>query len=150
MLRRLTLFLALASVALAQATVEPPSKLLLRIEGFTGASYSVELVPDSSTVRYRHNSETFTNAESTKEEKIEIAKERWAIFWKRLEDAKVWTWKKRYTVAPNPPDGTAWSVTLDWSGHSISSSGVNAYPDAKQFGLFKSAVSELLEGRKFE
>jgi hypothetical protein len=144
MLRSLTLLtvLAVTSLARAQPAETSPSKLLLRIEGFLGASYWVELVPDSSSVR-------FTTAEGTKEEKIDIPNERWSIFWKRLEEANVWSWKKQYRD-PNTVDGTVWTVTIDWSGRKVGSSGSNAYPDIKQFEIFKAGVSELLGGRKFE
>jgi hypothetical protein len=144
------MFLVLASLACAQSPVTLPSKLLLRIEGFDGPSYRVDLEPGSSFVRYRYNAETFTEAAGTREEKLEIAKESWAIFWKRLDEAKVWSWKEHYAPAKDEPDGTVWTVRLDWSNRKVSSSGTNAYPDLKQFGIFKAAVAELLGGRKFE
>jgi hypothetical protein len=150
MLRGLTLLLAIVSIAFAQAPLDPPSKLELRIEGFLGDSYRAEIVPGSSVVVYRHNPDTFTDSGGTKEEKIEVPKDRWPVFWKHIEEAKVWSWKKRYSVSPNPPDGTVWSVALDWNGRAVRSAGANAYPEAKQFAAFKAAVSELLGGRKFE
>src|SRR5689334_18557757 len=117
MLRSLTIpiFLILASFGWAQGPTTSPSKLTLRIEGFDGPSFWVELVPDSSSVRYRYNPDTFTEAAGTKEEKIEIAGQSWAVFWKRLEEVKVWSWKEHYEPAQNPPDGTVWTVRLDWS-----------------------------------
>ena len=109
----------------------------------------MELIEGTSTVRYLHNPATFTNAKGTKEERIEIPSERWPVFWQRLEEAKAWTWKKNYRDK-NAEETSFWHVLIEWDGHKLESSGVNAYPELEQFSVYTAAVSELLGGQKFE
>src|SRR3954464_8917852 len=104
--RALVLIVAFAFVTLASAqTVDlRPTTLLVSIEAYMGESCRAEFLPGSGTVLYRYNPETFTDAPNTKIENIDIPKERWTAFWKRLDEAKVWSWKKDYARSPNIPD----------------------------------------------
>ncbi len=144
-----------AILALLWAGLQPvaggdkPTKMSLGVGGFLGASYRVELVEGTSTVQYLYNPQTFTNFKGTKEEKIEIPLERWAAFRRSLDAAGVWGWKKQY-VRKGVADGTVWDLTIEWGDHKIRSTGDNAFPKRKAFAAFKTAVSELLGGRKFE
>jgi len=153
MLRLLVLAICLGPASFAKAqelAATPPTKLLIKVGGFNGPSYLVELIPGSSSVRYRHNPDTFTEAGdgSTREEIIEIPRNRWITFWLRLEEAKVWKWKDRYELSNKGPDGTVWSVDVRWNGRSADSFGYNAYPP--QFRMLKEAVVELIGGKLFE
>ena len=128
---------------------DKPAKLSLGIGGFLGASYRVELVEGTATVRYLYNPQTFTASKGTEEEKIEIPLQRWIAFRKGLDAASVWNWKKEYGKK-DVADGTVWDVTIEWDDKKISSRGDNAYPKAKQFAAYKSAVRALLGGKNFE
>ena len=139
-------FIVAQATALADAL---PTKLSLSIEGFDGASYRIDLIDGTNEVRYLSNPKTFTSQPGTREEKLTIPKQRWLAFGKRLEEAKVWKWKKRYEEK-GVVDGTVWQVLIEWDGLKADSSGDNAYPDVKQFAIYKAAVSELLGGKKFE
>jgi hypothetical protein len=145
----------LAIFALLWAGLQPivaddkPTKLSLGIGGFLGASYRVELVQGTATVRYLHNPHTFTNSKGTKEEKIEIPSQRWTSFRKGLDAASVWRWKRQY-VRKGVADGTVWDITIEWGDQNISSTGVNAYPNEKEFAAFKAAIRDLLGGKNFE
>ena len=142
--------LALFWVGLQPAAAgDKPTKMSLGIGGFLGASYRVELLEGTSTVQYLYNPQTFTNLKGTKEEKIEIPLERWTAFRKSLDAAGVWGWKTQY-VHKGVADGTVWDLTIEWGDHKIKSKGDNAFPRQKDFVVFKTAVSELLGGRKFE
>ncbi|MDB6029646.1 MAG: hypothetical protein JWM68_5869 [Verrucomicrobiales bacterium] len=140
------LFLTVAS---AKAIDTVPTKLSLRIEGFLGASYRVDLIEGTNAVRYMMNPQTFTSQPGTKEQKLTIPKQRWIAFRKRLDDANIWKWEKSYRQK-GVVDGTVWQVLIEWDGRKADSSGANAYPNAKQFSIYKAAVSELLGGKKFE
>lgn len=126
-----------------------PTKLTLGIGGFIGASYRIELMDGTDTVRYLSNPNTFTGAPGTKEEKLTIPNERWAKFRERLDKANVWDWKKAY-IDHQIVDGTKWHVTIEWAGKKVDSEGSNAYPEPKQFSAFEKAVEELLGGKPFE
>jgi hypothetical protein len=128
---------------------EKPTKLSLGIGGFLGASYRVELVEGTSAIKYLHNPQTFTSSKGTNEEKIEIPPQRWTAFRKGLDTAAIWGWKKQY-VRKGVVDGTVWDVNIEWGDQKISSTGDNAYPNQKEFAAFKTAVHDLLGGKKFE
>ena len=143
------LFLSLTTLAFAAAPSAMPKRLSLRLEQLSEASYRVELIEGASAVRYRHNPATFTTAQGTKEERIEIPPERWPVFWQRLEEAKAWGWKKNYRDK-GVDETSLWHVRIEWDGRKLESSGVNAYPELEQFSVYTAAVSELLGGLKFE
>jgi hypothetical protein len=141
---------ALCSPLLGQPPSERPAKLSTRIQGFNGESYRVDLTPGSATVVYQSNSDTFTGAAGTARKSIEIPPTRWAALWKSLDEAKVWSWRKDYASDRINPDPTEWSVEIRWCGRTIIASGIDAYPDPKQFKAFEAAISELVGGLPFK
>jgi hypothetical protein len=120
-----------------------PSKLRMGIEGFAGVSYRAELVSGKSAIVYLFNPRTFTSWKGTKRRTIPIPSERWIAFHQSLDQARIWNWKSKY-VDPNVADGTVWDIEIAWGDRTIKSRGSNAYPDSKQFEIYRKAVEELL------
>jgi len=142
-------WLALVSPSVGFASERLPARLELDSGGFLGASFKVVLIKDTDTVRYFSNPHTFVSAPGTSERTLKIPQERWLIFRRRLEEAKVWTWKKKYEPSKPVYDGTQWSVAIEWDGKKIESHGSNAFPEREQYKLFLNAVRDLLGGERF-
>ena len=142
----LLLFLLTAPLAAAEPSLAP-KKFIAAIGGFLGASYRVELsAPNRLT--YEHNPHTFTSAKGTQRTSIRVTPEQWRKFRKRLDAARVWSWKPKYSK-PKVRDGTVWTFVIEDSDRSIVSHGNNAYPDLRQFEQMRLAVEELLGGKNF-
>lgn len=74
-----------------------------------------------------------------------IPAERWTLFRRRLEEARVWQWHNRYDNF-SITDGTNWHLELAWAGHKMNSAGQNAYPDSDGFRAVIAAIVELQHG----
>jgi hypothetical protein len=140
--------LACAAVAKGDSNGDRPDKLIASIEGFSGASYRVEL-GDADEAIYLYNPRTFTGSPGTIRSRIQVDLVRWKSFRKALNDAEVWKWKKEYSE-PGTQDGTVWTLSVTYHDTSIETHGNNAYPDKKQFEVFRSAIVALLAGRDFK
>src|SRR2546423_7087064 len=141
------LMVVLAAAGQAEDSSIIPKKLIVSIEGFLGASYKVELSTDE-TVTYFHNPHTFTADSRTKRSRIRVPAERWRIFRQRLDAAKVWSWRREYRDR-SVADGTVWHLEVAYADRKIICDGDNAYPPEKQFEEFRSAVQELVGGKRF-
>lgn len=72
--------------------------------------------------------------------------EAWATFWREVEDAGVWGWKRIYEPEDPIMDGTSWGLSLSDGRRIIESSGSNVGPPG--LGAVCHAISRLV-GERF-
>ncbi len=82
------------------------------------------------------------------EKKIKLDESKILYFWKRIDELKVWNWKKSYHHSLNepqpPPDGYTWVVKLrNRDGKSKYSTGYEKFP--KTFKKFVDEINKLFE-----
>jgi len=134
-----------------------PTAFYIKIGGFHGPSYSVEL---------RDGKLHYTADEPARQKKIEKAvtptEEQWRQFWQKMDQVRLWQWSREY-VNREVLDGTQWNVRIKYDGKSLVASGSNAYPletDVAQsnnspeaslpFNQFLQAVSKLIGNLPFQ
>src|SRR4051794_37936894 len=107
-LSQLVLFIVFGAACEAADTPSKvsPITFVASLQGFAGASYKVEMTA-SGDVTYLANPHTFTSAPGTTRTKIRVEADRWALFRRRLDAAKVWSWRSDY-VNSTVADGTVW------------------------------------------
>lgn len=71
--------------------------------------------------------------------------ERWQAFRESLDRLNVWQWRPEYHRPI--PDGTGWSLRIQYADRQLTAEGHNNHPE--NFGAFLEAVNTLLGGRKF-
>ena len=120
-----------------------PQIFFISIGGYTGSSYQVEL--KNGKLIYT----LFGYGYEKEGEKIfEPTSEQWEKCLKVADEIHIWKWKKRYDD-PNMTDGTSWRVNIKINEKEIDSSGSNAFPDGDGFGIFISAVKQLINNEFF-
>jgi hypothetical protein len=129
-----------ATVHANEPSATIPTRLVASIEEWKGASYRVELV--GGGISY------FDNL-SGRTRRISVPAERWAAFRRRLDSAKVWSWRAKY-IDLGIVDGTVWRLEVAYGDRKVVSEGFNAYPPKKQFEEFRAAVQDLTGGKRFE
>jgi hypothetical protein len=102
----------------------------------------------------RASSRWFPYSTTADEPIIQIPEKRWQDFWREVEAIGVWNWKRSYES--NLLDGTQWTLKLGHTGHTLHTSGNNAYPETEghefplehppggQFDRFLTALSHLI------
>lgn len=124
-----------------------PQRFSASLEGFGGPSYSVRMMADGSLLEYLSNPRGFIARPETRRTVVSVTPQQWAAFRRNLETAQFQTWDANYKN-DRVVDGTVWKVEAAWPEGRGASGGRNAYPDAKQFAIFKAAVAQLA-GREF-
>ena len=132
-----------------------PRKLLIRVGGYMGPSYSVEL--RGGKLRYEATKARYAEPRS---EFIIPTEKQWTQFRSVLDSIRVWQWLSDY---PNPGvcDGTNWRAEVVYDDAEVVSHGDNNYPNAggqpsgtpggtREFRRLTKAVRALLGGRDFE
>jgi hypothetical protein len=82
--------------AIANSSGVRPIKFAASIQGFTGASYRVEMTTAGDIV-YLANPHTFTSAPGMTRTRISIPPDRWSAFRRRLDTTRVWSWRSDYS-----------------------------------------------------
>ena len=131
-----------------------PKRFHVRIGGYMGPSYSVQLV--RSELQYKSCEQGYTN---WKTETISVTGKQWETFRTAIDSLDVWQWEREY---PNPGvlDGTHWDIDIA-SDMRIRSHGDNNYPknDATEsyepeegglFDRFMSTLRSLVGGHNFQ
>jgi len=147
------LAIAVAACPALAASPTVPAKFLVRIGGFLGPSYSVELV-DNVLVYGKVKAGVLV--EPTK---IRPSPEQWNAFRVSLDNIGAWKWQSTY-YASDVRDGTAWLVDIEYADRKLSSAGSNSYPGlsgapsrdvgyTKEFEAYLSAVETLIGNRPF-
>lgn len=136
----LVLFVFWRELALAQKT-EMPRELALRIGGFFGPTYRVDL----------REGKVYYGVQTSGENKerlttYEPSQQQWSAFKKSLDEIGVWNWKKDYERPVM--DGTQWSFTIKYRSERLESTGSNDYP--KGYEKFLEAVKRLIDGQSFQ
>jgi hypothetical protein len=149
------LFLLLA--AFARSAAEPstvPTRLVARIGGFLGSSYSVEL--KGGTLTYTVSGRGQTNVRHATITPTEAA---WREFRRALDDLKIWQWQSDYPRG-GVVDGTQWLFEIAYSDRALTSRGDNNYPDGAgkptgkpeftpSFNRYLGAIKKLIGGKDF-
>jgi hypothetical protein len=96
------------------------------------------------------------------EKVVTPTEEQWELFWKEIENARLWSWSDEY-YNYDVKDGTFWFVEISYRGRSIKSRGSNSYPSegdvskpnpgaeySQPFSVILRGVRNLLGGLEFE
>jgi hypothetical protein len=134
----------------------PPNRLQFSLGGVAGSSYAVELDHVESSDEHTElelGVLRFVHRRSAGRPHVEAVvrpdADEWGAFWHRLQQLGVLGWEGEFRT-PRVVDGTSWSLELDWAGHTVSTSGSNAYPPhgdstepGHHFAAFCRAISRL-------
>ncbi len=123
----------------------PPRLLLAAIGNGVDGYYQVRWEGEALEWRFRDE-----------RERVVPDARAWRMFWRAVEQNKVWEWRDRYE-RHSVEEGTYWILELVHEGAQLSSSGANAYPPGprgsgertREFERFCAAVSRLAGGRRF-
>ncbi|MGF9760842.1 hypothetical protein AAII07_37210 [Microvirga sp. 0TCS3.31] len=114
-------FVCFAHAAIA-ADLSPPQRFEIYHGNQLFGFVTVQLVDGEKLVFTRQG------PISRQQEIIKPSPEAWAHFRKRLDQLKVWKWKKNYSNSMTVKDGTQWRVLVTYKDKALDSSGSNAYP----------------------
>ena len=120
-----------------------PTKLVFFIGGF-GPGWEVRW--EEGKLSYRCG--FFGEGTEIGHERIPTEAE-WQEFWRGVETAKVWEWRKKYSQPVL--DGTSWSLEIVYNGKRLRSRGDNGYPGSDDsnydehgpFGILLKAIIKL-------
>jgi hypothetical protein len=155
--RHLVRFLWLIGVLMlsqgAQAMGGRPEQLVIRIGGFMGPSYALEMQKEG-VVTYSYTG----RGKAKTSETIAVTSQQWEDFYQRLNHLGAHNWHESY-MNMQSRDGTQWLVEITYPELRVKAQGSNAYPledgssnDAPRvtpsFEAFLQAVRELT-GREF-
>jgi len=163
--KSMRVFVAIAVLVLAAVTLclpsliagdtDPiPQRFHVRIGGFMGRSYEVQL--QDGSLRYT----TFGRGLSSEPVEIRPTMEQWREFRRELDAIGVWRWRAEYS-APGVADGTQWSLDVAYADRAVKTKGSHHYPEgnpdsfgvssgSKAFTRYLKAVQQLLGGKAFE
>jgi hypothetical protein len=126
-------------------------------EALMRRSYSVEL--RGKGLHYRVIKE---GGEPNVDKVVTPTEEQWELFWKEIENARLWSWSDEY-YNYDVKDGTFGFVEISYRGRSIKSRGSNSYPSegdvskpnpgaeySQPFSVILRGVRNLLGGLEFE
>lgn len=133
-------FIAIGLCCAFADQAQKPKELFLASGGFFGPNYRVFWQEEKLFYGVSAKSgakETLTTLEPTLDQ--------WTSFRKALDELGVWSWRKKYER--NVLDGTQWSISIQYEGRRVASSGSNDYP--RDYAEFLTAVQKLLGGRAF-
>jgi len=157
-LTRFCLVALFAIPAVRMSTAESsliPERFSAYIEGFVGASYSVQL--HDGTLTYT----TFEKGHINPNHKtITPSEAQWREFRQALDDLRIWQWRTEYP-SNSIVDGTQWSLDIAYADQALHTHGDNNYPDdtgkpnrdpepTKAFNRYLVAVQKLLGGDTFQ
>ena len=149
----LSLLLATSARPAGESSVVP-TRLVARIGGFLGSSYSVEL--KGGTLTYTVSERGQTNVRHATITPTEAA---WREFRQALDELKVWQWQSDYPRG-GVVDGTQWLFEIAYNDRALTSRGDNNYPDAAgkptgkpeftpAFNRYLGAIKKLTGGKDF-
>lgn len=113
-----------AALAGSVQAAEMPQELDVRVGGFLGPSYLVQL--KDGQVRCT----TIRAGRTVGETVYTPPPAAWQALRSGLDDLAVWQWQKSY-YNPNVLDGTQWRVRIAYPDRQLSSEGSNSFPDAR-------------------
>ena len=133
-----------------------PAAFEIYLGGYGGTSYGTwwtgnEIIYESFAPSYRGLEQT----------RFSPSAAQWRRFWHAIGQLTVWEWAPRYEPAERfepqavVRDGVHWSLTLEYAGRRVESSGDSAGPgpadldESVIFARFLDALSRLLGGRPF-
>ena len=145
------------SASLGGAPAHRPTRLSLRVGGFLGTTYSLDLQENSLV--YRVVPAPPDSATTVKE--IVPTAEQWQTFRRAMDQLDVWNWRRDYPNPSNVADGTQWHARIEYTGKALVARGSNNYPRygaaepkmlgdrSEAFRRYLAAVEALLGGEAF-
>ncbi len=100
-----------------------PSRLVFYLGNYTGGSFSARWNGDALIVE-----ETLGGNFNCTPRIISPGPERWAPFWKEIDDIGVWTWDEIYANPHGCCGVTYWQLVLETGAGSVSCSGEDRFP----------------------